>query len=219
MNAAVVCISRTVAAGGSHVGQLVAERLGYHYYDEEVIDLAAKSARLDPHQLAAVEEHEGLLSRIIDALAAVSERPRAHPPASKGAEAAAGASGRPPAREESRQLIRAVITQIGKLGNAVIVAHAASIPLAGMRGVLRVLITAPVAVRAQRLELVGIVGEREALSTIQESDRARLSYLRDFYAVSEETPTLYDLVINTEVLSHETAASIIVSAARGGASA
>jgi cytidylate kinase len=214
MTARVICISRTLAAGGVEVGRFVAESLGYRFLDDEVITLAAEKAQVDPREFAAVEHRESVLERVLDALTALMARAPTSPLGlTRGVSDAPGAR-QPPVREEARRLIREVIVEVAKQGNVVIVAHAASIPLAGNAGVLRVLITAPPHIRARRLELdVRIVSEREAAKTIEDSDRARLTYLHDFYGVSDETPTLYDLVINTEVLDRQAAADIIVAAA------
>ena len=48
MPARVVCISRTLAAGGEEIGQAVAERLGYRVIDAEIIQRAAEKAEVDP---------------------------------------------------------------------------------------------------------------------------------------------------------------------------
>ena len=48
----VVCISRTTAAGGENVGQAVAQRLGFRYVDEQIIERAAQQAQVDPALVA-----------------------------------------------------------------------------------------------------------------------------------------------------------------------
>lgn len=217
MNATVICISRTLAAGGAEVGHLVAERLGYRFLDDEVIALAAEKAHVEPQQLAGVEQRQGIIARVLDSLADRVSASATSPLGLSRVRRAdvSHATGKPPVREEARRLIREAIVEVAKQGNVVIVAHAASIPLAGMGGLLRVLITAPAPVRARRLELeVRILTESEAAKTIEESDRARLDYLRDFYGIGDEVPTLYDIVINTEVLDREVAAAVIVATAR-----
>lgn len=216
MSAKVVCISRTLAAGGTEIGRLVAERLRYRYLDDEIIELASQKANVAPASLAAVEHRASLVSRILDA---IGDFATPAPVFGLGLNPEAMEVVLPAepllARDEGRRLIREVISELGKQGNAVIVAHAASIPLAGTDALLRVLITAPETVRARRLELEArIVSESEALKTIRESDRARHHYLRDFYGIAEELPTHYDLVINTEHLSYDQAAELIVSTAR-----
>jgi len=51
----VVCISRTLAAGGEAVGRAVAPRLGYRFVDEEIVSKAAQKAQVDPAVVAATE--------------------------------------------------------------------------------------------------------------------------------------------------------------------
>lgn len=97
----------------------------------------------------------------------------------------------------------------------VIAAHGASIALGQAVDVLRVLVTASEATRIARVRKQRLLpDDREATRGIRESDRARLAYLRDFYGITEETPTHYDLVINTDTLGEEAAIAIIVAAAR-----
>jgi cytidylate kinase len=57
------------------------------------------------------------------------------------------------------------------------------------------------------------VEEAKAARTIKDSDAGRRDYLKRFYSVDSESPCDYDLVINTDVLSAEQAAEIILRAA------
>ncbi len=100
-------------------------------------------------------------------------------------------------------------------GSVVIVAHAASIPLGDLTGVLRVLVTASPAVRAERLVSQANLDEQAAKKAVEESDHQRREYLRRFYKVRQEFPTQYDLVVNTDSLASPLAARLIVSAAKG----
>ena len=56
MAAKVVCISRTLAAGGEEIGQALAERLGWRVIDAEIIQRAAEKAGLDPGKVARTEQ-------------------------------------------------------------------------------------------------------------------------------------------------------------------
>src|SRR6476660_774569 len=121
MPAQVVCISRTDAALGDDVGTVVADRLGFQYVDEQVIERAARLAQVDPKLVAAAEKRQPLLRGLIEKLAAARDLGGLAVP------------GRPPERapyrataDELRFLIQAAIQQIANDGRAVIVAHAAS---------------------------------------------------------------------------------------------
>lgn len=117
-----------------------------------------------------------------------------------------------PDKKSLRAVIRDTIHQVAERGQVVIVAHAASFALGPRPGVLRVLVTASPEVRAERLHRLGLT-QKDAESTIEESDRSRRQYLETFYGVHEETPASYDLVINTDRVSLECAIAPVVACA------
>lgn len=212
----VVCISRALAAGGEEVGRLVSEALGFRYVDEEVIEEAARTADVDPAAVAASERRAPLLQRIVDRLAAAQELSGPYTlaggmPAEMFYPPLSGPRALP---EDLRQLIKEALIRMAEMGHAVIVAHAASHALAGRPGVLRVLVTASPATRASRLAEAQGLTAGAAAAEIASSDKARQHYFRDFYGVSEELPTHYDLVLNTDVLGSDEVSALIVAAAR-----
>jgi len=215
MSFRVICISRTTAAGGENIGDAVAQRLGFRYVDEQIIERAAQLAQVDAKLVEASEHHKPLLQRLIDKLATAYDLASpvslatgvpvdAFVPVSVGYQAVP---------EDLRQLIRAAIHEVAQLGGAVIVAHAASMALAGTANVLRVLITASPATRAQRLSVARGLETKAATAAVAQSDRERSEYFRDFYEIKEELPTHYDMVINTDVLTPQQAVELIVTAA------
>lgn len=214
MPARIVCISRTDVAHGEEVGKLVAARLGFRYVDEQVIEHAARLAQVDPARVAAVEQREPLLRRVIDKLAAARELVG---PATLAVGAPLfGSSDRERGRitaDDLRSLIQAAIHAIGREGDAVIVAHAASITLRDRGDVLRVLVTASAGTRAQRMAALRGVDAATAAAAVATGDRNREDYFRRFHGVAEE-PTHYDLVVNTDVLAPELAADVIERAVR-----
>jgi cytidylate kinase len=213
----VVCISRTVAAGGETIGQSVAQRLGFRYIDEQIITKAAQQAQVDPQLVAAAEHRQPLLQRVLDKLAGA--RDLAGPvsiatgiPIDVFSPEVTGYRATP---DDLRVLIRAAIHEIARSGQAVIVAHAASMALAGTEGVLRILVTASPTARAQRVAAAQGLSATDAATTISTSDRERRDYFQRFYNIKDEQPTHYDLVINTDVLTPEQAVEVILAAAQG----
>ena len=53
----------------------------------------------------------------------------------------------------------------------------------------------------------------EGARAVSDSDAGRADYLKRFYGISEELPTHYDLVVNTDAVSVEQAAGLISLAA------
>ena len=217
MPAQVVCISRTDAALGDEVGNFVADRLGFQYVDEQVIERAARLAQVDPKLVAAVEKRQPLLRGLIEKLAAA--RDLVGPAAlSLGGLAVPG---RPPERppyrataDELRSLIQAAIQQIANDGRAVIVAHAASMTLATRDDVVRVLVTASPETRARRLVAAQGIALQAAAAVVATSDLNRRDYFRRFHDIPQELPTHYDLVVNTDVITPAQAAAMIACATR-----
>ena len=192
MPATVIGISHLAGAGGAEVGRAVAERLGFACVDEEIVARAAEKEGLPAPEVADAERPRTFFERWREDIPYLGTWP-------------------PPA-EHHRELIREAIHETAASGNVVIVAHAASIALAGREGLLRVLVTASLATRKLRVA-DGLVDE-ETVRTVEESDAARTDYLDRFYGVDHELPTHYDLVVNTDVLTVDQAADAIVLLAR-----
>jgi cytidylate kinase len=204
----VICISRAFGAAGEEVGQLAADRLGYRCLDGEILARAAEKGDLDAATVADSEQRHSFVRRMLDAMgenAAVAPEAYAYMPAQ---EIVIGS------RQESvRGLIRAAIEEAADEGDAVIVAHAASHALTGRDGVLRVLVTGSADVRTDRVADASRIDRDASRKQVSDGDRARASYLSRFYNVADEQPSQYDLVVNTDVLTPEQAAEIVVCAA------
>jgi cytidylate kinase len=110
-------------------------------------------------------------------------------------------------------LIRETVEQTAERGNVVIVAHAASHALEPGPTTLRVLVTASPRTREQRVAAAEGVDEAQAARIVKDSDAGRRDYLKRFYSVEREAPTHYDLVVNTDHLSTDQAAEIVLRAA------
>jgi hypothetical protein len=216
MGAQVVCISRTDASLGEEVGKLVAERLSFQYVDEQVIERAARLAQVDPKLVAAVEKRQPLLRGLLDKLAAARDLVEPTALLTTGLPWFALVpenTGYRTTPEELRALIQAAIQQIAKDGRAVIVAHAASMTLGEQAGVVRALVTASAETRTRRLAAAQGITAAAAATAVANYDRNRKDYFRRFHNIAEELPTHYDVVVNTDVLTAEQAADVIVFAA------
>jgi cytidylate kinase len=203
METRVVTISHATGAGGDTIGQTVAAGLGFRYLDEEIITLAARKEGVDAALVADAERRKTFLERLF---AGMTEAVHV---AGVGGGTLVPDAVAPDAT--LRSLIVAAIRETADRGDAVIVSHGAAIPLAGRPDVLRVLVTASAATRVRR---AARTGHGDAAAFIEDDDRARADYFQRFYDLAAELPTHYDLVVNTDALSADEAADIIVAAAR-----
>jgi cytidylate kinase len=203
----VICISHATGSGGDEVGRLVAERLSFLHVDEEIIATAAARGGVSPADVADEERRKSLAARI---LGSISE-------GSAGTMALGGAIPYPLEDEhpssELRALIREAIEQTAARGDVVITAHAASHALDYGPRVLRVLVTASPDTRAKRVSERAGIDVGKAKRVVSNADAGRREYLKRFYDVDHELPTHYDLVLNTDALSVEEAAELIVHGA------
>ena len=63
--------------------------------------------------------------------------------------------------------------------------------------------------RVQRIQDLNHLSKPAALKLIQREDSGRGRYLKKYFKADVDNPLLYHLMINTDVISHETAAQII----------
>jgi CMP/dCMP kinase len=200
----VVTISHATGADGQAIAHAVARALGFRYIDEEIVAVAARKEGVDPELVADAERRKTFVERLMAGLAAAAN------PAAIGAGTLVPESLAPDAA--LRALIVDAIRQTADRGNAVIVSHGAAIPLAGRADTLRVLVTASVETRVRRVAEAG--RGPDAARFVEDNDVARADYFRRFYEVEQELPSHYDLVVNTDALSGEEAADIVIAAAR-----
>jgi cytidylate kinase len=203
----VVCISSSDGAGAEEAAALVGSSLGFRIINEDIVARAAIEAGVEQAVVADVERRKSLLVRVIEGMGAAGSG------AGLGTGFAVAAPGE--RSDDLRGLIMSVIEEMAAKGSAVIVAHAASMALGGRQDVLRVLITASTPTRVRRLAASGGGDEQEAGRFIKRSDAGRADYLKRFYDVGAEQPTHYDMVLNTDKLTPEDAARLIVQAAGG----
>ena len=206
MASSIVCISSEDGSEGHEAAALVAGSLGYRIIDEDIVARAAVEAGVDESVVADVERRKSLLVKLLEQFGGSGA-------AGMGAAYAVPVTAGEPPSDALMGVIRSVIEDTAKAGSVVIVAHAASLALGDREDVLRVLVTASPDTRAARLGPARGLDSAAAADAIKKGDAGRADYLRRFYGVREELPTHYDLVINTDTVSAERAAQLIVDAA------
>lgn len=113
-------------------------------------------------------------------------------------------------------MLNKVLLGIAQRGDTVILGRGGFAALSGYSDVLHVRIQAPFSLRVKRIQ------EREQLADIHaaeklvaENDKARHTFIQAFYDVDDGTVNLFDLVLNTDVVSTEMATTWIAETAQG----
>ena len=105
-----------------------------------------------------------------------------------------------------------VVTDLHKKGNVVIIGRGANRILADMPGVIHVGLLAPIDHRVDVIMHRERFDRDEAQSYVEEVDRARLAFVRKFFNVHADEPTLFHMVLNLEKMEAKTVAAVIVHA-------
>jgi cytidylate kinase len=181
----IITISRGSLSGGTALAECVAQRLGYGCVSREVLVEAA----------AKYGVPEAKLSDFLDKVPGFWER-----------------------LTVSRRLyllfIQAIMCEFAQQGNLVYHGHAGHLLLKGIDHVLKVRLIAPLAYRITAVMERQGVSPKAALQYIQQVDEERRRRTRDLFEVDWRDPALYDVVVNLEEMSLETAADVVVSLAQ-----
>lgn len=182
-----IAIARDYGSGGTVVGQLLAARLGYAFYDREILDAIARESNYRREFIESIDEtSRNAIESHVDALL--------H-----------GESFAP--SDFLRYLMRVVLT-IGETGRAIIVGRGANHILPASHG-LSVRIIAPFEQRAETVARRLSITREAAREKVREIDRDRAEFHRVHFHRSSWSPEDYDLIINLARTAPETSVALI----------
>lgn len=195
-----ITISREYGSGGGEIAARLAQQLGWHLIDHEVVVRVAQELGVTEAEAAFYDERgEGMLARILNSLQMIQPSVLVGtPPMPLTTDA-----------REYHEARRRVIDAAVATGHAIIVGRAAQVLLAERRDVLHVRIVAPLALRVTYVMQREGLDQATANTRVQNKDRDRTRYLQEQHHVSPEDPHLYDLVINTAVLDLDSTIELI----------
>lgn len=187
----IITISHEMGAGGPEIGMAVAQRLGYRYADQEVISESASRYGLLEEKLTHLDESKPSLFERLDT-------------------------------ETHRYItvIQTTLLEFAERDNVILMGRSGQWLLRGIPHVLRVRVKAPFELRVKRAlkKLAGQMGEavnpRTVTDMVRRDDGEKSSRFRYFYETDLNDPSLYELVLNTERMSVETAVELVSMAAR-----
>jgi cytidylate kinase len=199
----VVTLAALHGTGGSVVGPRVAERLGVEFFDRAISTAIADRAGLTEQAVAAVDDgpRRGV-DRLLSNLARVGD--------------ATTATGRPVERVdlEERKLrgeIEEFLARSSRAGG-VVLGRGGAVVLASVPGVLHAYLGGAWAGRVEQVMESEGVDRPTAERRVRAHDRARRQYVREFYGVDGDDPTLYHLVLDAVALGVDACVALIVLA-------
>lgn len=206
---ATITISRQFGSHGDTVAQLLCDRLGYRYFDKNLMLGLAAQAGLAPETVEDVPDDKRrartLVERLFGSYAASYGDP------DTWAAAAVAERQEQLTVERIKYLIRAAYDE----GRVVIIGRGGQAVLAGLPNVLHVRMTAPKDLRVLRhAERAGITIEA-ATEIVTKRDAASHDFVQRYFGIDRRDPVHYDLVINMARFSPAQAVDLIISALAG----
>lgn len=185
-----ICVSRQYGAFGAAMGRVVAERLGFGFYSDELINDIADKAHVRQQVVQSLDER--VQDGIAEWVAGLIKRGVFAP------------------SDYLRNLSNVVLT-LARHGKGVIIGRGAHFLLDG-KTTLRVRVIAPLDVRVARIAERDGLTETEARAKVLRIDGERVAFNRHHYNADITDPDNYDMVLNSGTLGVDGAAAHTVSA-------
>ena len=205
----VVTIGRQFGAGGSTVGEMLAEELHVDVLESQIIDEVAHRLQLPKEEVEAEDEQPGsLLSRLLVALGSASSEPLIPPEAT-----AWNPPNADPAfdvRKAVLQITQHVIQEAARAGNVVIIGRGGAYLLHDFPGALHVFLGASKSVRVKTImDHLKIATEEEARKLMDRTDENWTAYIKQVYGHDRNLAGHYDMVLDTGRLGYEKTVKVI----------
>lgn len=204
METYVITIARELGSGGSRIGRMLAQRLGYGFYDREILRLAAIDSGINEEIFSRSDEQMTRFNLFRAVRMANNGQFVPSPPDQDDA-----ISDENLFRYQAR-----VIRQIASDENCVIVGRCADYILRDQPNVLGVFVHAPLDQRIASIMEVNGVGSTEAERLIRRTDKRRAEYYRFFTGLDWQDAKHYDLCLNTGKVPFETGVDMIEACLR-----
>lgn len=210
----IITISREYGSGGRLIGKLIAESLGYDFYDKEIIDMAAQESGLSPDFIKKTEQNISS-SWLYNLLLGSTYSGTASGQATK----VIGTQPVLPLADQVFNAQRKTILNLAKKGSCVIVGRCADFILStneeiDKNDLFNVFIYADMEEKLKRIETLYKETESAAKKTITQIDKRRANHYNTFTDNVWGNRQNYDLMINSSVLGIEETANLITQMAK-----
>ncbi len=179
----VIAIGRQFGSGGHDIGKVLAEKLGYDFYDAEIIQMTAGTTGYTPEFVKKNEEimTNSLLYDLVNQMYLNTDRQDEAP------------------KDKIFEAECQVVRNLAKKGNCVIVGRCADYVLRNSGNCLKVFFSAPLVSRIRRVAQRQNISEGEAKATVQKNEKLRADnyryYTRRMWGAAEN----FDLSLNTDL--------------------
>ena len=179
----VIAIGRQFGSGGHDIGKILAEKLGYDFYDAEIIQMTAGTTGYTPEFVKKKEEimTNSLLYDLVNQMYLNTDRQDEAP------------------KDKIFEAECQVVRNLAKKGNCVIVGRCADYVLRNSGNCLKVFFSAPLVSRIRRVAQRQNISEGEAKATVQKNEKLRADNYRYYTRRMWGAAGNFDLSLNTDL--------------------
>lgn len=179
----VIAIGRQFGSGGHDIGKILAEKLGYDFYDEEIIQMTAGTTGYTPEFIKKNEEimTNSLIYDLVNQMYLNADMQDEAP------------------KDKIFEAECQVVRNLAKKGNCVIVGRCADYVLRNSGNCLKVFFSAPLVSRIRRVAQRQNISEGEAKATVQKNEKLRADNYRYYTRRMWGAAGNFDLSLNTDL--------------------
>lgn len=179
----VIAIGRQFGSGGHDIGKILAEKLGYDFYDAEIIQMTAGTTGYTPEFVKKKEEimTNSLLYDLVNQMYLNTDKQDEAP------------------KDKIFEAECQVVRNLAKKGNCVIVGRCADYVLRNSGNCLKVFFSAPLVSRIRRVAQRQNISEGEAKATVQKNEKLRADNYRYYTRRMWGAAGNFDLSLNTDL--------------------
>jgi cytidylate kinase len=186
----VICVSREFGSLGGELGRIVAERLEFSFYGQELVDEIARQAHVRRKVVESLDERvQSGIRQWVDQLMVVRRFAQS---------------------DYLRNLSQVVLT-LGRHGRSVVIGRGAHLIL-DPASTLRVRCYAPADWRIGQVAVRHNLGRSDAQALMERVDAERAAFYRATFNADVSDPEHFDLLMNVSTTSLETCAEIVAQA-------
>ena len=177
----VILIGRQFGSGGHDIGKALAEKLGYTFYDQEIIEMTAGTTGYTPEFIQKNEEMmtSSFLYDLVNQMYMYAQADEEAP------------------KDKIYEAESKVVKELAEKGNCVIVGRCSDYVLRDNRNCLRVFFSAPMENRMKRVMERRHLSEKDARQKIQKEDKWRADNYRYYTGRIWGAAGNFDLTVNT----------------------
>ena len=194
----IITISREFGSGGRTIGKMVAQKLGYDFYDSEIVNKVAERSGFSPAFIEECGEYASAKSSLLFALVTANQY------------SAGGMSMQDKLYLEQANIIR----EIAEKGNCVIVGRCADFILRERKDCLHVFVCSDMESRAKRIVERYGHKDKSPEKRLAEKDQKRKVYYKNYTGRAWGQVQNYALCLNSGILGLDACAEMIVQAAK-----